>query len=219
MSLFSLDSKSIGIIDHGYANIGSLTNTISNLGFKACPIKSIDQIDKYNYLRGFILPGVGSFGCAMRSLRQRKLDSLIFKFLENKIPLMGICLGMQMLAEISEEDSYQEKGLGIFEGTIRKLDSSYGNVPHIAWSPTFAIDSEKKISFSENLNGVFYYIHSYIVVLKDNSFDFAFFGHGSLKVTAAIYKKGILGLQFHPEKSQQDGLVLIKNYFSQENYF
>ena len=218
MPSFSFDSNSIAIIDHGYANIGSLSNALSTLGFSACPIKNLNDLSNFENFKGFILPGVGSFGAGMRSLKEHALDTAIFELIDKKIPGMGICLGMQMLAEKSEEDVYQEKGLGIFKGVIKKLDSRNGNVPHIAWSSTTQENINSDMPFINFINGIFYYIHSYVIVPDDHKDVVATFQHGSRKVNAAVYKDGMLGIQFHPEKSQQDGLSLLKAYFSPNKF-
>ena len=204
----------IAVINHGYANIGSLTNALESTGLFYDVISSHEDYSNHATFSGFILPGVGSFGPAMRSLRRKQLDLIVDRLIEKRCKGMGICLGMQMLCSSSEEDQFREPGLGYFSGAITKLPVKTAKVPHIGWSQT-SCDIGKS-QFKESLNGIFYYIHSYAYSPPSNSSDVvASFSHGENRATAAIYKDNLLGVQFHPEKSQGLGLSLLKNYFTQ----
>ena len=213
LELFVVSSMQIAVIDHGFANLGSLTNILICLGYNPQVISSHSEFTHQKKFSGFILPGVGAFGPAMKSLRSKKLDIVIDKLVQQQCRGMGICLGMQMLSSGSEEDDYDEPGLGYFSGYVRKLPAVNANVPHIAWSETFA--STKNSDLRKLLAGAFYYIHSYAYEALDNSSEVvAKFSHGNINATAAIHSGHLLGVQFHPEKSQGLGLALLKDYFT-----
>ena len=204
----------IAVIDHGYANIGSLTNALNCIGLDSHVISNYVDYSEQLSFSGFILPGVGSFGPAMRSLRQKKLDIVVQQLIDNRCRGMGICLGMQMLCASSEEDQFNEPGLKYFSGSISKLPIEKAKVPHIGWSQTRCDAGNSQLT--ELLNGIFYYIHSYAYNSTLKSSDVvASFSHGEVGATAAIYQDNLLGVQFHPEKSQGPGLALLKNYFTQ----
>ena len=199
------------IINHAQGNIGSLANTIGFLGFeyKICSEIDTDILDE-NW-NGFILPGVGTFNAGMQKMRQKKLDQLVYRLHDKRIKGLGICLGMQMLCSRSEEDNFTEKGLNLIDGDVIKLDSREANVPSIGWRRT---KSKNNNSSTFKTNGTFYYVHSYAVVPKEESAVNSTYQHGNNTVTASIYSNNILGVQFHPEKSQGDGLDLIQEFFS-----
>lgn len=204
----------IAVINHGYANVGSLTNALKCIGLAYDVISSHADYCDHSTFSGFILPGVGSFGPAMRSLRRKHLDVIVERLIEKRCKGMGICLGMQMLCASSEEDQFNEPGLGYFSGVIAKLPIKLAKVPHIGWSQTSC--DVGNYQFRELLNGAFYYIHSYAYCPPLNLSDVvASFSHGEIGATAAIYKDNLLGVQFHPEKSQGLGLTLLKKYFTQ----
>ena len=201
------------IIDHGQGNIGSLKNSINQIGeeFKLC--STYEQFHWDNKINGFILPGVGSFDKCMVQMRQRKLDKLVELFIDKGVKGMGICLGMQILCNSSEEGN-KEDGLGIIKGTVKKLNSLEDKVPNMGWNKTF-VEEDAQIDgqIKDILNGEYYYVHSYAVEVVNAKNKVASFNHGKVSATAAIYSDRILGVQFHPEKSQAKGLELIKNYF------
>ena len=204
----------IAVLNHGYANIGSLLNSLHLLGFSTTVISSYSDYADISDLTGYILPGVGSFGPAILSLRSRKLDKVIHELVSQEIRGLGICLGMQLLCSGSEEDNSFNSGLGYFSGYVRRLSSSNAKVPHIGWSDTFASSScmlNKSLSLSEP----FYYIHSFAYNSSSDDEVAASFMHGSVRACAAIYKTNLLGVQFHPEKSQDAGLALLNDYFTE----
>ena len=204
----------ITIINHGQGNIGSLKNSINQIGkeFKLC--SNFEEFQWDDNIDGFILPGVGSFDECMIEMRRRKLDKLVQLFIDKGVKGMGICLGMQILCNSSEEGK-KEDGLGIIRGTVKKLDSSEDKVPNMGWNKTVAKeDAQIDIEVKNILNGEYYYVHSYAVEVVNAKNKVASFNHGKFSATAAIYGDRILGVQFHPEKSQAKGLRLIQNYFS-----
>ena len=205
----------IVVINHGQCNLGSLTNTLSNLGYEYEIWSNGNASHKLAQGDGFILPGVGSFNSGMRELRKSGLDKTVYNLIDDNIKGMGICLGMQMLCETSEEGNNEEDGLGIFGGQLKRLSESNGKVPNMGWNNTKTTDSIYKCrSMEDNLNHTFYYVHSYALVTSHEEEVVATFAHGTKDATAAIYKESVLGVQFHPEKSQAAGLSLLKNFFS-----
>ena len=202
----------IVVLNHGQGNIGSLTNTLSYLGKKYEVWANVFDEYESKEIEGFILPGVGSFNSGMREMRKRSLDKVIYSLIKKQIKGMGICLGMQMLCEGSEEGKFTEKGLGIFKGDVRRLSTEDGFVPSIGWHITTEQKDIEKILGKEEK--AFYYVHSYAVETKNTEDIVATYKHGGKKITAAIYKSMVLGVQFHPEKSQEPGLNLLETYFS-----
>lgn len=199
------------VINSGLGNIGSLINALEFLKFNVLKIESYDYSENIE-CDGFILPGVGSFPVGIKKIKDKNLDKLIFKLIDKEIPGLGICLGMQLLAEYSFEGGVKSKGLNIFKGNVEKinpLDSS--KVPHIGWTETSINNCYEP--WQESLNNSFYYVHSYAVNTKVKSDKLATINYGKNNFAAAIYRKKILGVQFHPEKSQQQGLKLLKDYF------
>ena len=200
------------IINSGLGNIGSLINALEFLKF------DVYQTDSYEFSQnikydGFILPGVGSFPTGIKKIKEKHLDELVYKFIENEIPGLGICLGMQLLAEFSLEGGVKSKGLNLFKGNVEKLNPlDNSKVPHIGWTDTkiFKCDEPWQII----LNNAFYYVHSYAINPKSDSSNLAYINYGKKNFTAAIYQKKLLGVQFHPEKSQQQGLQLLNDYFN-----
>ena len=206
----SASSLLIGVIDHGFGNIASLVNALNYIGFSTSVISSKSDLAQ-KVIDGFILPGVGSFSPAITSLRNRKLDHVIFDLIEKGTHGMGICLGMQMLVNSSEEGGEGEKGLGLFEGHVIKLPNNLEPVPRIGWSKTKSTTTKPIIA--NLLSNDFYYLHSYAVKLDKPKEIAATFEHGHDNYVSAIYKPKLLGVQFHPEKSQEMGLRLIREFF------
>ena len=206
-------SKFVAIIDHGYGNIGSLENALNALSFPSTRFTSYSGLD-IDECCGFILPGVGTFPAAMQSIKERNLDRLIYKLLSDGVKGMGICLGMQLLADWSLETGTKTEGLGLISGSVIPLQKEQATVPHIGWSKTKQISSTA-IS-PVNLNDNFYYVHSYHFNASDPSSICGTFMHGEQVCAAAVFNQQILAVQFHPEKSQEAGLSLLKNYFASQ---
>ena len=204
--------RSVAIIDHGYCNIASLSNTLSYLDFSVRVISNIGEAVDSQLIDGFILPGVGSFSHAMQSMYSRELDSVVENYIQKKVKCLGICLGMQMLASSSEECQFNTKGLNYFSARVLRLSSDHEPVPNISWcttSPTSIVPQ----SIADILSGDFYYVHSFAYDIADPASIAATIQHDRKKAVAAIYKENLLGVQFHPEKSQTAGLELLNTYF------
>ena len=195
--------KTISIIDYKVGNIKSIINAISSLGANvilSCDHKQIIDSD------AIVLPGVGSYKHGMSNLKERKLDKTIYSFVNTGKPVMGICLGMQLMMEDSEEFGYT-KGLGIFEGSVKKMPTNAGfDVPHIGW---------EGVNFSDSTDiHDFFFCHSYVAHLKNKNDVYAETSNNSYKFCSAIKKNNIVGYQFHPEKSGKHGIKLIESFIS-----
>lgn len=196
------------MIDYGMGNVRSIKNALSHIGdFQVDVTYDLDIISRADCI---ILPGVGAYPDAMKNLRERNLIGILNEqVLDKKKPLLGICLGMQLLFMSSIEGG-RNSGLGWIPGTVEymELDDGY-RVPHIGWndlrlrepSPIFETLGEDKN---------FYFVHSYHAVCPDD-YVIASFEYGK-EFTAAVQYENIVGTQFHPEKSQQNGMKVLKRF-------
>ena len=178
----------IGIIDCGGANLNSIYYSFKRLGINAIISNSVNELSEMN---AYVLPGVGSADVVMDTLRKRDLINFI-KCTDK--PILGICIGMQILFDYSEEN--QTRCLGIIDGNIEKFNVNDGvNVPQMGWNKV-ECDNDK------NLNGYYYFANSYFN--KDSKFTIGYSSYGN-KFSSIIKKDNILGCQFHPEKSSKAG--------------
>lgn len=199
----------IAVVNLGISNLNSVLNALSYLNVDFCVSNNKDEISKASCI---ILPGVGTFGEGMSQLGANNLiDVLREEVLVNKKPIMGICLGMQLLFESSEETLGVE-GLGLIKGNVIKLPKSDKyTIPRIGWAESeFEMDF---LGFKKGDMADFYYIHSFCC--KPNSAEVVAISSEDHDIAGAIKDKNIYGCQFHPEKSHQAGLKLLKQ-FSQE---
>lgn len=186
----------IAIIDYGSGNINSVKKAFDYLGEDSIITSDSEEILNADKV---VFPGVGSFGDVMKELEKRKLDVVIKKAVEMKKPFLGICVGLQVLFEESEE-SPSVKGLGIFKGKAVKFKQ--GKIPQIGWNEI----NSKSIG-----NGYVYFVNSYYVVPSDKGIVESTSDYYA-KFTAAIKKDNILAVQFHPEKSGKFGLEILKKW-------
>jgi glutamine amidotransferase len=200
------------IIDTGYANILSIKRAVEFLGFT--PIVTSDplEISKAEYL---ILPGVGAFEHVMKHIKNSQIDEAIKEALSNPISrILGICLGLQLLANSSEEGEY-EPGLGLIEGVSKKI-SSFGEikVPHVGFNSIVQIrDSLLLQEIPIDFN--YYFLHSYALTPENTPSTVATTNYGQQITSVIEHESRIFGTQFHPEKSQKIGLKIISNFFKQ----
>lgn len=194
----------IGIVDYGAGNLRSVINALSFLGFDykaSSDKKTLDGADK------IILPGVGAFAAAMQQLEAYDLSSFLCEQAAKK-PFFGICLGMQMLFEQSNE-MRECKGLGIVRGNVRKIDTDY-KLPHIGWNSLDIVNPSPLLKDVEN--GAFvYFIHSFCAVPENPENTIATSDYGE-NVCAIVQSGHIFGCQFHPEKSGETGIRIFKNF-------
>jgi glutamine amidotransferase len=204
------NTLSILIVDYGVGNTYSLSNALNFLGYKKIKIS-----DKEQHIReadALILPGVGAFAEASRNLRMRMLHLILGEaVLVQRKPILGICLGMQMLAEGSEENGWNE-GLNWIPGKVKKLIlPATFSVPQVGWNNVFIQQNDPLFTrTSENPN--FYFDHSYHFETTP-TYRMAWCDYG-MEVTAAVHRDNIFGVQFHPEKSQSSGLKLFRGFFN-----
>lgn len=207
-----MHSRQILIIDYGLGNISSVINSVNQLGFTVR--LASDSNFLLGDLAGFILPGVGAFAHGMRLMAQSGFDALTLRLIDKGVKGIGICLGLQLLASYSDEGGERRNGLGYFQGGVTQLNDEDASVPHIGWTKTIA--SARSNQLMPLLNGNFYYVHSYALA-PDSPDVVATFRHGSTDAAAACLRDNVLGVQFHPEKSQHDGLALLNGFLiSQE---
>ena len=199
----------IKIIDYGMGNIQSVKNAFELFDSK---VEIISDPSNIKNADGIILPGVGAFSNAVKNLKERKLiEPLKEAVINKKVPLLGICLGMQLLADKSEERGNNE-GLSFISGEIRKIPHKEGlRLPHVGWNE---VTIKKKEPLFKNIidKGSFYFVHSYRFEC-DDEFVVATTDYGQ-KINAVLRKENIFGIQFHPERSQRKGLHMLANFIS-----
>jgi glutamine amidotransferase len=202
-------NQNIVIIDYYVGNTHSVFNTISFLGYRNLKISDNEKEIKNADI--LILPGVGAFDEAIKNIREKNLDTVLNEaVLKDKKPILGICVGMQMLSEGSEENGWHE-GLCWISGKVKKLDPPKGfSVPHVGWNNIIIQEKTLFAPFKDNTH--FYFDHSYNFETTEDIIS-AYCDYG-VKVTAAVRKDNIFGVQFHPEKSQTSGLKLFRSFFN-----
>ncbi|BCU77496.1 imidazole glycerol phosphate synthase subunit HisH [Luteolibacter sp. LG18] len=200
------------LIDYGAGNIRSVANALNELGIQPEIVADPAGLDGATHL---VLPGVGSFGDCMARLEERGLASALRERIAAGTPYLGICLGYQILFETSEETSAGVAGLGIFKGKVKRFEDQPGlKVPHMGWNSV--VPRQPDSGFWQDLGSepYFYYVHSYFPVPADDSIIAAETTYGSETFAASIQTDKILAAQFHPEKSQDAGQQLLKNFFA-----
>jgi glutamine amidotransferase len=197
----------IAIIDYNMGNLLSVSKALETVSDN---IKIIDNPDELKNAAGIVLPGVGNFGEGMEHLRARGFEAPLLEAINAGIPFLGICLGMQMLMEYSEE-APGIKGLGVFKGGVIRFPDGIEKVPHMGWNSINI--KQQNIAALANIaeDSYFYFVHSYYVAPEDSSVVVASCNYIT-EVAAAIGDKNIFATQFHPEKSQDKGLTILKNF-------
>jgi glutamine amidotransferase len=196
----------IAIIDYGAGNLNSIQKALEFVGEETVILETgkKEEIKKYDAL---VLPGVGAFPGAMERLKRDGFIDFIDQFVKTGKPFLGICLGMQLLFEWGYEDQ-KTPGLGLLKGDVVKMDSHY-KIPHMGWNQLDIIKNDPLFNgLPENPH--FYFVHSYQLdkVTED---VLATVGYGTT-VPAVVRKDNVIGLQFHPEKSGDNGIKLLKNF-------
>jgi glutamine amidotransferase len=201
-------SKKVVIIDYGMGNLGSISNMLKYIGVDTIITSEHSIIENAEKI---ILPGVGHFDRAMNNINELNLVEILRrKSLVDKVPFLGICLGMQLMCRHSEEGN--KDGLGLINADVLKfnLDRPY-KVPHMGWN-LIEPKSESKILENLNSNSKFYFVHSYFVKVHDESNVLTYTNYAHKFVSGITNNENIFGLQFHPEKSHKYGVTLFRNF-------
>ncbi len=201
----------IAIIDYNMGNLASVQNAFAKLGKDTVVESNPLKFKEYDKL---VLPGVGAFGDAMEHLRERKMIKSIQEFAASKKPMLGICLGMQLLFESSEEFG-EHKGLGLIKGRVERFDTTKFSeplkVPHMGWNRMFT----KEHPLFEGLDAThyLYFVHTYHVHCDDTDDIIGETEYG-YRFTSAVAHENIMGIQPHPEKSHDNGLKILENFIN-----
>jgi len=199
----------IAIIDYDMGNVRSVSKAFEKVGSEAVVTRDPKKIDDASRV---VLPGVGAFRDCMRNLEEYGLITPILKSIEKGKPFLGICLGLQLLFEESDEFGVH-KGLGVIKGRVERFGDAPGlKVPHMGWNEA------KKAKSSPLLEGIrdnefFYFVHSYYAVPSDRSVNLTTTNYG-VEFTSSVQSGNVMACQFHPEKSQKAGLRVLKNFSS-----
>ncbi len=202
--------KKILIVDYKIGNIDSVIKVVNYLGFEAVFGNSKTAFDRAHKI---ILPGQGSFTYAMNKLISLDIyERLLNKVQKNKIPILGICLGMQIMAKYGFENDQKTKGLGLVNATCQKISGKNIKLPHMGWNEV-ALQKKNDLFINIENKKDFYFAHSFALKCNNKSDILTYTNYGK-KFVSSINKENIYGVQFHPEKSLRYGLQLIKNFLS-----
>ena len=211
----------ITIVDYGMGNLRSVQKSFEFIGKKAVITSDRNKILKSSLV---VVPGVGSFNAAMKNLRKLKLIDTILKVVNGGKYFLGLCLGLQILFEYSEEGN--SKGLGILKGKVKKFKFKDNlKIPHMGWNNVnlnvsarisgavrgSSTSDLRKIFKGIECEAYFYFVHSYYVEPEDNNIIASTTDYG-IRFASSVFNKNVFATQFHPEKSQRNGLRLLKNY-------
>ena len=199
----------IAIVDYGMGNIKSITSTLNYLGVDM--VQVTNSFEDLKYADKLILPGVGSFAKAMSKIIENKIDEKLYELVKiNKKPLLGICLGMQLLCNSSTEDG-KSKGLAFINADVTKFEEQDIKIPHVGFNQVRKSNNSKLFQ-KINDNSDFYFTHSYKVSTNENINQSLC--HYGQNFAAAFEIENIFATQFHPELSQNNGLQLLKNFLN-----
>ena len=199
----------IAIVDYNMGNLASVQNAFAKLGEETVIVSDPTKFKDYDKL---ILPGVGAFGDAMEHLKERNMIGALIEYAKSGKYMLGICLGMQLLFDSSEEFGMHE-GLGLIKGDVKAFDSSKFSeplkVPHMGWNRMFT----KEHPLFENLdeNHYLYFVHTYHVTCRDEADIIGRTNYG-YEFTSAVAHNNVFGIQPHPEKSHENGLKILENF-------
>lgn len=199
----------IAVIDYQMGNLQSVINAVEKTGQSAVLVRKPEELEKYEKA---ILPGVGAFGDAMKYLKKDGMDEAIKEFAKTKKPILGICLGMQLLFEKSEEFG-NNHGLGLIDGEIVLFDKTKFDkplkIPHMGWN-TLHVRKKSALLKEIDDNTYLYFVHSFHAKTEEkNIIGSTFYGY---EFTSMVEKDNIFGFQPHPEKSHENGLKILKNF-------
>ncbi|CAG0970036.1 MAG: imidazole glycerol phosphate synthase subunit HisH [Candidatus Methanoperedens sp.] len=201
----------IGIVNYSLGNVGSVYSAFKFYKFDVVIVNKPENLEDVDVI---VLSGVGNFKTAVSKLKQFHFwDKLNDEVIIKKKPILGICLGMQLFADVSFEDG-NNFGFGWIKGKVQKIKGNSIRVPHIGWDEVRPLDEKM---FKGIINNFFYFMHSYHLIPEDKNVVIATTKYGDLEIVSALRKDNIVGVQFHPEKSQGDGLRIIRNFLETIN--
>jgi glutamine amidotransferase len=201
----------ISILDYGMGNVGSIRNMVAKVGFEAEIISEPDAVARATKL---VLPGVGAFDNAMKRLKQLDLIPILHERVTvNRVPILGLCLGMHLFCERSEEGELP--GLGWIEADVQRFDfESAGSplpIPHMGWNRVDVVGRHPSILDGQPDNSRFYFVHSYAVRCRSEA-DVIGTSEYGYRFHSAVQKDNVIGLQFHPEKSHRFGKQVLQRF-------
>lgn len=199
---------SIAIVDYQMGNLRSVQKALEHAGYQATVTSHADELAAADKI---ILPGVGAFGDAIRELKSRDLVEPILEAIRKGKPFLGICLGLQLLFEVGREGG-EHKGLGVLPGSVERFPRSDElKVPHMGWNQVIVEQPDCPLFKGVPETAYFYFVHSYYVVPQQSSVHWLDCEYG-IRFCAAIWRDNLFATQFHPEKSQANGLQILKNF-------
>jgi glutamine amidotransferase len=197
----------IAVVDAGIGNLRSISNALRQLG---CEFRVAGSPDELADANGLILPGVGAFGDAMRRIEERGFRQPLIEGADRGVPVLGLCVGMQLLARVGHEFGEHE-GLNLIDGAVTRVEPGPGlRVPHMGWNTVEARGGRLLAGLSDP---TFYFVHSYSFHPGDPAVVTGVTDHGG-EIVACVERDNVFGAQFHPEKSQRDGAQLLRNFMS-----
>ena len=210
-----MHKKKIAIVDYGCGNILNLARAVKFLGYDVEITRENKKLINSSHI---ILPGVGAFGNAIKQIEKYNLHKTILEYVKLDKPLLGICVGMQILFTVSYEMGVH-KGLGLLEGKVIKISNKKNKeikIPHIGWNELYP-NNDKKEWKNKILNNIligksFYFIHSFVCLTKNPNSTIAVCNYSGISIPAIVSVGNIFGCQFHPEKSADDGLAFLNNF-------
>jgi glutamine amidotransferase len=206
--------RNVLVIDAGLGNIGSVVNAVEREGANVLVKRRSRDMEKESCSQ-IILPGVGTYVQGMKSLYERGwVEWLKERSNNDRVPILGICLGMQLMSDNGAEGKESEentKGLGLISGKVEKIKNSNLRLPHIGWNNVHWKTTSKEIVKPDQLETDYYFVHSYHFAATDEMDVIGTVEYGETLV-AAVRNENVIGVQFHPEKSQKAGAKLIRNF-------